>query len=137
MSALNKRSFLKFLGLAFGGLATGSIFKPKSNPSNVEKTATLIYRIEFPKPLTEAEFKVVANQFFNRDLNKKIINEINCTGRLKRVIVRTETSYQKTLTFPSHTDLQLYLKAVGNRTEVVNHNILLDSGFKAYFKVVS
>ena len=67
MTALNKRSFLKLLSLGLSSLAASSLFKRAST-----NQAQLIYRIDFPTPMTKADLKNVSQTFFNKALNRQI-----------------------------------------------------------------
>jgi hypothetical protein len=132
MTAFNKRSFLKFLSLTLSSLAVGSLFKRAS-----AKEVQLIYRIDFPTPMKKSDLKDLSKSFFNKSLNREIVKEINCSGQLKFEFAQTENFFQKTITFPSKNQLDQYLAHIKQRKDVINHNVLLDSGYRVYYKVVT
>lgn len=132
MKAFNKRSFLKFFGLTLGSLAASSWFKSESS-----KNVKLVYRIDFPAPMATVKLKDKLPPFFNKEVSQQILRDLNCKGKLQKEIIHTATFYQKTLTFPDRESLDRYLQEIKQRKNVLNHNALIDAGYRVYFKIVT
>ena len=124
------------MALLLGALGLDSLTSKKPESEN-QKAAKLIYRIDFQYELSTKEFKKLSSRVFNKKANRQIIFEMGCQGKIKSDVVRTTRYFQKTLTFPDRKALNAYLEKVNRRKKVADHNILLDSGHRVFYKIIS
>lgn len=134
MKNLTKRNLLKLFGFGIGGFFASTAFgKIFSTP----KKAQLIYRIDFPTELSKIEHQRISHTFFNKALHKELLKEIGCTGALQKKFDIGPKHIQKVVTFPSAEQLNAYVQKIKERKNIVNHNAMIDNGYKVSFKILT